>query len=228
MPVDLHVAVTGNPALAALQLCQGFLPGGANPRFLRSEPRRIMDSDSCRWLAMSLGISRPRRFNVASTLLRSAALSISLPRSRSVSVGHSDGCVTIAVTAGHALYRSNEDLGSRTLSHGGTGSVGDERGHRENGGVVTRYASGTQNDQLIGGVLREAHSSVRIPGINPANEQVFASIPDADHQDVDDAVRAADDAFRESGWAERSPSSRAACIRRLADILESRKEELGA
>ena len=89
---------------------------------------------------------------------------------------------------------------------------------------VTR---GVQDNLFIGGRLRPAHSVTRIPVIDPATEQAFAAIPDADTVDVDDAVRAATSAFRDSGWAELDPAERAGYLRRLAELIESRGEELG-
>jgi aldehyde dehydrogenase (NAD+) len=87
--------------------------------------------------------------------------------------------------------------------------------------------AGVQDTLFIGGRLRPAHSSMRIPVVNPATEHAFASIPDADAADVDAAVNAAAAAFRDSGWAQLTPAERAPYIRRLAEIIESRKDELG-
>ena len=87
--------------------------------------------------------------------------------------------------------------------------------------------SDVRDTLFIAGSLTPAHSTERIPVINPATEQAFAAIPDADAADVDAAVNAAHEALRTSGWAELTPGERAPYIRRLADILESRKDELG-
>ena len=92
---------------------------------------------------------------------------------------------------------------------------------------VTDVMGGVQDAVFIGGDFRRAHAISRIPVVNPATEERFAAIPDADPVDVDAAVRSADEAFRTSGWAELAPLERAPYIRRLADILESRKDELG-
>ena len=89
---------------------------------------------------------------------------------------------------------------------------------------VTR---GVQDNLFIGGRLRPAHSVTRIPVTDPATEQAFAAIPDADTVDVDDAVRAATSAFRDSGWAELDPAERAEYLRRLAELIERHGEELG-
>jgi aldehyde dehydrogenase (NAD+) len=86
---------------------------------------------------------------------------------------------------------------------------------------------GVQDNLFIGGRLRPAHSAARIPVINPATEEAFAAIPDADAVDVDDAVHAAVQAFRDSGWAQLHPAERAPYLRRLAELVEGRGEELG-
>jgi aldehyde dehydrogenase (NAD+) len=95
------------------------------------------------------------------------------------------------------------------------------------GGVVNDVMRGVQDNLFIGGELRPAHSATRLPVINPATEEKFAAIPDADATDVDDAVTAAARAFRDSGWAQLAPSERASYLRRLAELIEGRAEELG-
>ena len=84
-----------------------------------------------------------------------------------------------------------------------------------------------RDELFIGGSLRRAHSTERLPVINPATEEHFASIVDADEVDVDRAVRTADDAFRSAQWRAVTPPERAGMLRRLADIIESRAAELG-
>lgn len=87
--------------------------------------------------------------------------------------------------------------------------------------------SGVREDLFIGGEFRPASSDKRIPVTNPATEAVFGEIPDGDVRDVDASVSAADLAFRESGWPQLAPAERAQHIRRLADLIEGRGEELG-
>ncbi|HEV7688739.1 MAG TPA: aldehyde dehydrogenase, partial [Acidimicrobiia bacterium] len=83
------------------------------------------------------------------------------------------------------------------------------------------------HDRLfIGGHLVEADTSARIPVVNPATEQPFAAIVDADEVAVDRAVQAAHAALRESGWAQLAPSVRAEYLRKLADALERRGDEI--
>jgi len=93
--------------------------------------------------------------------------------------------------------------------------------------MVNGVRNGVQDSLFIGGELRPAHSATRIPVINPATEEEFAAIPDADETDVDDAVNAAAQAFRGSGWAQLDPAERASYLRRLAGLVEEHAEELG-
>lgn len=60
--------------------------------------------------------------------------------------------------------------------------------------------------------------------VNPATEEVLAEVCGASSEQVDQAVRAARDAF--GGWAALEPDQRSAAIHRLADVLEARVDEL--
>lgn len=70
----------------------------------------------------------------------------------------------------------------------------------------------------IGGSWVPAHSNRIIASIDPATEEVWAEVPEADETDVDQAVAAARAAL--SGpWARLSPSDRGRLIRRLAHAI---------
>jgi betaine-aldehyde dehydrogenase len=60
--------------------------------------------------------------------------------------------------------------------------------------------------------------------IEPATEQVMAELPRAGTEEVDAAVAAAKAAF--PAWREVAPADRATLMRRLADAIEARAEEL--
>lgn len=60
--------------------------------------------------------------------------------------------------------------------------------------------------------------------VNPATEEVLAEVGGASAEQVDQAVRAARDAF--GGWAALRPDERSAAIHRLADVLEARVDDL--
>ncbi|NKQ56726.1 aldehyde dehydrogenase [Amycolatopsis sp. K13G38] len=68
----------------------------------------------------------------------------------------------------------------------------------------------------------------RITLVNPATEEVIGSVPVATAADVDAAVRSASATFRADRWRKLGPVDRAALLRRLAEIIESRAGELAA
>jgi acyl-CoA reductase-like NAD-dependent aldehyde dehydrogenase len=71
--------------------------------------------------------------------------------------------------------------------------------------------------------------STTVPGtsfsvINPATEQVIASVPPASNAEVDVAIERAEAAF--PAWRAVSPSDRARLLRRFADLVDAHGEEL--
>ncbi|MER6982639.1 aldehyde dehydrogenase family protein [Streptomyces carpinensis] len=76
----------------------------------------------------------------------------------------------------------------------------------------------------IGGAWRPGAGSDVIEVVNPADEQVIATVPAGTAEDVDTAVRAARAAF--PGWAATPPAERAARLAALRDVLEARKDEI--
>lgn len=79
---------------------------------------------------------------------------------------------------------------------------------------------------LIGGELAGAESGKTFPAINPATGEKLADVPDCDARDVDRAVEAAQNAFRE--WRRMSTAERGAYCRRFAERLRARKEVYAA
>ncbi|WP_306190803.1 aldehyde dehydrogenase family protein [Streptomyces sp. MK5] len=76
----------------------------------------------------------------------------------------------------------------------------------------------------IGGAWRPAAGPDVIEVVNPADEQVIATVPAGTAEDVDTAVRAARAAF--PAWAATPPAERAARLAALRDVLVARKEEI--
>lgn len=64
--------------------------------------------------------------------------------------------------------------------------------------------------------------------ITPSDESVFASVPCATEQDIDDAVAAAREAFDHGPWPRLSHAERAAYLNRIADKIEAEKELFGS
>ena len=81
---------------------------------------------------------------------------------------------------------------------------------------------------LIDGEWVEASDGARFDSINPSSGEVWCSVPEATAADIDRAVRAADRAVSVGPWASLTPTERGHCLRRLADLLAERSEELGA
>lgn len=85
-----------------------------------------------------------------------------------------------------------------------------------------RFAAG----HYIAGAVVEA-SSERLEVSRPSDGQAYADLPIACAETVDRAVSDATAAVRRSGWASRPPRERARAMRRWAELIEERAEELG-
>jgi delta 1-pyrroline-5-carboxylate dehydrogenase len=77
----------------------------------------------------------------------------------------------------------------------------------------------------IDGRYTEPRGQERLPVINPATGETWATISDASAQDVDQAVDAARGCFA-STWSATSPGTRARLLSRLAECIERRSAEL--
>src|SRR5881392_142022 len=77
---------------------------------------------------------------------------------------------------------------------------------------------------FIAGTFQPPRSGSYLDDINPATEEVIAHLPDSDGQDVDDAVRAAKDAF--PSWSRTPAAERSRLLLKLADLIEANLEEL--
>src|SRR2546430_17540197 len=65
-----------------------------------------------------------------------------------------------------------------------------------------------------------------LPVVNPATGEKICDAPAATARDVDNAVKAARRAFEKGPWRTMNPSARARLIRKFADALWERREEL--
>lgn len=83
---------------------------------------------------------------------------------------------------------------------------------------------GVEYTMTIGG--EPVTSSARIDVINPATGQAFASAPDASAADLDCAVEAARRAL--PGWSATPLAGRANALKRAAELIETRVDELAA
>ncbi len=76
-----------------------------------------------------------------------------------------------------------------------------------------------RTSQFIDGEWRAPRSDARLTLISPVTEEPFLELPSASDADVDDAVRAARQAFEYGPWPRLSPKERAQAVRRLATEL---------
>ncbi|WP_028782155.1 aldehyde dehydrogenase [Thalassobacillus devorans] len=61
---------------------------------------------------------------------------------------------------------------------------------------------------------------------NPATQEIIARVSEATEEDVDRACRVARDAFENGPWGKMSVAERSAKLRKMADIILERKEEI--
>lgn len=84
------------------------------------------------------------------------------------------------------------------------------------------------HDLYVDGAWRRAHGAASMPVVDPATEEHWGSVPDADEADVDAAMAAADQAFRRGPWPSLTPSQRAEHLLRMADEIEKRAEPMAS
>ncbi len=80
---------------------------------------------------------------------------------------------------------------------------------------------------LIDGEWVDSSDGKKFESINPSTGKVWAEIPEATAEDVDRAVKAAHQAFTSGPWASAVPTERGRYLRKLADLLADKSEELG-
>ena len=78
----------------------------------------------------------------------------------------------------------------------------------------------------INGEWVDSSSGKKIETLNPETNEVWASVPEANEQDVDLAVSSAQKAF-DSSWSNLHPRERAKYLRRIANALRHNAEHLG-
>src|SRR6476659_3778103 len=81
---------------------------------------------------------------------------------------------------------------------------------------------------LIGGKWLDSVSGKTFPTINPATGETICQVAEGDKADIDRAVQAARKAFEEGPWPRMSAAERGRLLNKLADLVETNKEELAA
>jgi aldehyde dehydrogenase (NAD+) len=85
-----------------------------------------------------------------------------------------------------------------------------------------------QQPLLIGGKWLDSVSGKTFETLNPATGQPICQVAEGDKADIDLAVKAARKAFEEGPWPRMSAADRGRLLNRLADLIETNKEELAA
>ena len=80
---------------------------------------------------------------------------------------------------------------------------------------------------LIAGEWVGASDGAEFDSSNPATGQVWCRIPEATEADVNRAVETAHEAFSIGPWSKMTPTDRGKCLRRLAELLADKSEDLG-
>ena len=78
----------------------------------------------------------------------------------------------------------------------------------------------------INGEWVDSSSGKKIETLNPENNEVWATVPEANEKDVNKAVQSAQKAF-ENNWSSLHPRERAKYLRLIADQLRANAEHLG-
>ncbi|MBF5007323.1 NAD-dependent succinate-semialdehyde dehydrogenase [Diaphorobacter caeni] len=79
---------------------------------------------------------------------------------------------------------------------------------------------------LVGGEWRGVEGRDTVPVVNPATDVVIGLLPVATEQDIDDAIAAADAAFRT--WSQTSAWEREVILKRAAALIDQRRDHLAA
>ncbi|MDB5351459.1 MAG: Aldehyde dehydrogenase [Planctomycetota bacterium] len=77
---------------------------------------------------------------------------------------------------------------------------------------------------LVDGTWRHGRSGRTGDDLDPFTNDVLARIPLANEEDVDEAYRAA--AAAQRGWADTRPAGRSAVLRRAAELMDARRDEI--
>lgn len=81
---------------------------------------------------------------------------------------------------------------------------------------------------FVAGAFVPAASGRTFETLDPATNEPIAEVADGAAADVDRAVRAARDAFDDGPWPRWPPARRAEVLRRVADLIDARADEIAA
>src|SRR5438105_14372758 len=89
---------------------------------------------------------------------------------------------------------------------------------------VSEFLSPASLKMFVGGKWRESASGRTFETRDPGTGTTIAKVAEGDAVDIDDAVRAAQEAFRNSGWATMPANDRAVILHRLADLIDKHQD----
>jgi len=92
--------------------------------------------------------------------------------------------------------------------------------------VVSKFLSDQPLRFFIDGEWIQAVGGGTFETRDPGTNRLLAMVAAGDDHDIDRAVKAANDAFRNSGWANLPTNDRAVCLHRLADLVDQRRDIL--
>lgn len=78
----------------------------------------------------------------------------------------------------------------------------------------------------IDGEYVESASGKTFETLNPATEEVLTEVNEAQEEDIDQAVKAAEKAFNDGPWSNLTTAERSHLMYKFADLLEENREEL--
>jgi phenylacetaldehyde dehydrogenase len=88
------------------------------------------------------------------------------------------------------------------------------------------FFANTRFGHVIDGEMLDASNGQTLPIHEPATGVEFARVAAGTKEDVDHAVRSARRAYEDGRWRHLPPAQREKCLRRLSQLLESRRELL--
>lgn len=91
---------------------------------------------------------------------------------------------------------------------------------------VAEFLDKSPLQAVVGGQSVPSSTGETFATRDPGTGDVLAEVHAMQPEDIDSAVRAADKAFRTSGWATMAPNDRGVLLHRLADAVEKRKKTI--
>ena len=91
----------------------------------------------------------------------------------------------------------------------------------------TKYFLEREMKHFIAGEWVNGAADAKIPVIDPSSAEVLTEVPRETSEDIDQAVKAAHQAFHDPMWRDMPPANRERLMHRFADLIEGHAEELG-